>query len=134
MKPTFVAKRPFKFENIWLEVDGFFDFVKSIWHDSNVTSSSSFVLAKKLNSLKFKLKAWNREVVGQLDVLIERIKVFDAKEQIQALMRAEKFERLEIKKELLLVRTCCDTFWRKRAKQHWILEGDRNTKFFSQNG
>ena len=55
-RPTFVAKRPFKFENIWLEVDGFVDFVKSVWHDSNVNGSSSFVLAKKLNFLKSKLK------------------------------------------------------------------------------
>ena len=122
MKPTFVAKRPFKFENIWLEVDGFFDFVKSVWHDSNMLGSSSFLLAKKLNYLKFKLKAWNREVVGQLDtkldVLIERIKVFDAKEQMQALTRPEKFERLEVKKELSLVRKWRDTIWRQRAKQH----------------
>ena len=69
-----------------------------------------------------------------MDVSIERIKVFDAKEQMQALTRAEKFERLEVKKELSLVRKWRDTFWRQQAKQHWILEGDRNTKFFSQNG
>jgi len=26
---THVAKRPFKFDNVWLEVDGFSDFVKA---------------------------------------------------------------------------------------------------------
>ena len=43
---TFVAKRPFKFENFWLEVDGFVDFVQSVWLDFNVNGCSSFVLAK----------------------------------------------------------------------------------------
>ena len=33
-------------------------------------------------------------------------------------------------KELSLVRKWLDTFWRQWAKQQWILEGDRNTKFF----
>jgi len=72
-------------------VDGFSDFVNSVWDDSNVYGSSSFVLAKKLNFLKSKLKVWNREAFGHLDTkltaLVEKIKVFDAKEQLQSLTR-----------------------------------------------
>jgi len=87
-----------------------------------------------LNFLKSKLKVWNRDVFGhldtKLDALIEKIKVFNAKEQLQSLSRVEKFERLEVKRELSLVRKWLDTFWRQRAKEHWILKGDRNTKFF----
>jgi len=98
-----------------------------------VYGCSSFVLAKKLNFLKSKLKEWNRDVFGHLDTklgaLIDKIKVFDAKEQLQSLYWAERFERLEVKKEISLVRKWLDTFWRQRAKQQWILEGDRNTKF-----
>ena len=45
---THTAKRPFKFENIWLEVDDFCDFVKAVWDDFNSFGSSSFILAKKL--------------------------------------------------------------------------------------
>ena len=86
-----------------------------------MNGSLSFVLAKKLSFLKFKLKVWNRDV-GLLDsklgALIERIKVFDEKEQLHSLTRAEKFERLEVKKELSLVRKSWDTFWRQRANQH----------------
>ena len=59
---------------------------------------SSFVLAKKLNFLKSKLKEWNRVVFGHLNTklgaFIDKIKVFDAKEQLQSLVR------LEFKKEL----------------------------------
>ena len=78
MGPTFVAKWPCKFENIWLEVDGFSDFVKAAWDDSNMYNSSSFVLAKNLIFLKSKLKVWNRDSFGHLDTklgaLTEKIK------------------------------------------------------------
>ena len=63
---SYVAKRHFRFENIWLEVDGFSDFVKNVWDDCNISGSLSFVLAKKLNLLKSKLKVWNRDVSGHL--------------------------------------------------------------------
>ena len=89
MESPMVAERPFKFENVWLKVDGFSDFVKAVWDDFNVYGSSSFVLAKKLNFLKYKLKDLNRDVFRHLDTelgaLIDKIKVFDAKEQLQSL-------------------------------------------------
>jgi len=44
MGTTHVAKRSFKFENVWLEVDGFCDFVKDVWDSFNASSSLSFIL------------------------------------------------------------------------------------------
>jgi len=84
MGTTHAAKRPFEFENVWLEVDGCFDFVKAVWDDFNAFGSSSFVLAKKLN-FKSKLKEWNM-FFGHLDTklvaLVEKAMVLDAKEQL----------------------------------------------------
>jgi len=51
MGTTFIAKRPFKFENVQLKVEDFSDFVNAIWDDFNAYGSSSFVLAKKLTFL-----------------------------------------------------------------------------------
>ena len=89
-------------------MDGFSDFVKAVWDDSNISGSSSFVVAKKLNLLKYKLKVCNRDVFGHLDTklgdLIEKVKVLDAKEQLQSLSQAERFQRLKVKKEISLVR------------------------------
>jgi len=64
MGATYIAKRPFKFENVWLEVEGFSDFVEVVRDDFNAYGSSSFVLAKKLNFLKSKHKEWNRDVLA----------------------------------------------------------------------
>jgi len=93
-RTSYVAKCPFRFENVRLEVDGFSDFVKAVCNDCNISGSSSFVLAKKLNLLKSKLKFWNRDVFGHLETklgnLVDKVKVLDAKEQLQSLSHAER--------------------------------------------
>ena len=61
------GRRPFKFDNMWLEADGFDDLLKYVWDELNVIGPSSFILAKKLNFLKTKLKQWNREVFGHFE-------------------------------------------------------------------
>jgi len=93
-------------------------------------------LAKKLNFLNTNLKQWNREVFGHLELkmagLVDKVKLLDEKEQQQSLSWADRFERLRVKKELSMVRKSIDIFWRQRAKQQWIQDSDRNTKFFQQ--
>jgi len=64
--------------------------------------------------------------------LVDKVKLLDKKEQQQSLSWADRFERLGVKKELSTVRKSIDIFWRQRAKQQWIEDGDRNTKFFHQ--
>jgi len=52
---------------MWLEVEGFSDLVKLFWGELKVFGFPSFILAKKLNFLKLRLKEWNKEVFGYLD-------------------------------------------------------------------
>ena len=79
------GRRRFKFENMWLEADGFDDFDKSVWNELNVIGPSSFILTKKLNILKAKLKQWNRKVFGHLEFkmvsLVDKVKLLDENEQ-----------------------------------------------------
>ena len=80
-----MAKRHFKFEDVWLEVDGLLGLVKSFCEELNVSGSSSFIRAKNLRILKSKLKDWNRDVFGHLDTkmadLVDKVKRLDEKEQ-----------------------------------------------------
>ncbi|RVX10471.1 Transposon TX1 uncharacterized 149 kDa protein [Vitis vinifera] len=41
---------PFRFENMWLKLEGFKDLLKSWWEGDNFSGSSSFILAEKLKS------------------------------------------------------------------------------------
>ena len=57
---------PFKFENMWLEEEGFKDKMKT-WWGSKFTGTSSFNLDAKLRALKDILKNWNKEVFGLIE-------------------------------------------------------------------
>ena len=58
---------PFRFENMWLKVEGFSDLLKSWWEGDNFSGSSSFILVEKLKVLKAKLKEWNRDIFGKVE-------------------------------------------------------------------
>ena len=58
---------PFRFENMWLKVEGFIDLIRSWWREIEVKGTASFKLAAKMKGIKQKLKAWNREVFGNLE-------------------------------------------------------------------
>ena len=46
----------FRFENMWLKIEGFKDLLKTWWEQDSFSGSSSFILAEKLKVLKSKLK------------------------------------------------------------------------------
>ena len=58
---------PFRFENMWLKVEGFKDLFKAWWEGDNFNGSASFIMAEKLKVVKSKLKEWNRDVFGTVD-------------------------------------------------------------------
>ena len=79
----------FRFENIWLKVEGFKDLLKSWWEGDSFNGSSSFILAEKLKILKAKLKEWNKDIFGRVeyrkDLALEQVEFWDAKEKISGL-------------------------------------------------
>uniref|UniRef100_A0A7N2R375 Uncharacterized protein n=1 Tax=Quercus lobata TaxID=97700 RepID=A0A7N2R375_QUELO len=58
------GRSAFKFENMWLQAEGFVDRVQQWWVGYSFTGSPSYILAQKLKTLKADLKKWNREVFG----------------------------------------------------------------------
>ncbi|GFY82660.1 hypothetical protein Acr_02g0009000 [Actinidia rufa] len=58
---------PFRFENMWLQVEGFRDLVREWWEGYEVFGSALHRLAKKLRWLKEDLKRWNKEVFGRVE-------------------------------------------------------------------
>ncbi|RVW40207.1 hypothetical protein CK203_078389 [Vitis vinifera] len=58
---------PFRFENMWLKVDGFKELLRGWWQEAGGRGRASFRLATKLKVLKDKIKAWNRDVFGRLN-------------------------------------------------------------------
>ena len=52
---------PFRFENMWLKVEGFKDLLRSWWQGMSVSGRASYKLATKLKGIKQNLKVWNRD-------------------------------------------------------------------------
>ena len=50
------GKSPFRFENMWLKVEGFVDKVQLWWNSYHFVGPSSYVLACKLKALQGDLK------------------------------------------------------------------------------
>ena len=61
------GKSPFRFENMWLKTDGFKDRVHSWWNCYSFSSTPSFILAKKLKTLKEDIIQWNRSEFGIIE-------------------------------------------------------------------
>jgi hypothetical protein len=51
---------------MWLKSDGFVDLVQHWWESYDFHGRPSYVLTKKLKTLKVDLKKWNAEVFGDV--------------------------------------------------------------------
>ena len=57
------GKSAFKFENMWLKVEGFVDRVRQWWNGYHYVGNPSYILACKLKSLKDDLKQCNKVMI-----------------------------------------------------------------------
>ncbi|RVW77204.1 hypothetical protein CK203_043344 [Vitis vinifera] len=80
---------PFRFENMWLKVDGFKDLLRDWWQEGVRGGRASFRIAAKMKVMKEKIKAWNRDVFGRLEV-----------NKSSALQQIEFWDRVECDKGL----------------------------------
>lgn len=58
----------FKFENMWLQQEGFIDMVKGWWKNYMIDETPDFILIRKLRNLKKDISNLNKEVYGKLEV------------------------------------------------------------------
>ena len=80
---------PFRFENMWLEEEGFKDKMKIWWGSLKFTRTSCYILDAKLRALKNILKIWNKEefeiVETKKGEVLMQVEHWDEKEKYAAL-------------------------------------------------
>ena len=92
------GRSAFKFENMWLKEEGFVERARQWWNGYCFSGSPSFILARKLKSLKEDLKKWNLEEFGDLafrkKCLISELLGLDAREDLFGLSQEDQTRRI----------------------------------------
>ena len=114
---------------MWSSHEDYGDVVKAAWA-VKTTSSRAFNLQYKINNVKKTFSEWNRRVLGKVEREIkDKQKILqNLQNSVQTLMdvRNEKLLREDI--ENLMDRE--EIKWAQKARSNWIIQGNRNTKYF----
>ena len=128
------SRSAFKFENMWLQAEGFVDRVQQWWTGYSFMGSLSYILAQKLKVLKADLKKWNREVFGDLAFrkknLLTELMGLDAREESVGLSKEDQHRRIQLKGDIEHLASLEEISWRQKSRALFVKEGDNNTHFF----
>ncbi|KAL3625104.1 hypothetical protein CASFOL_031772 [Castilleja foliolosa] len=119
---------PFKFEEMWLEDNSCIDTVRKSWNIPSV-GSPPFKLVTKIKNAKQDLRIWNKENFGNFFKKANELKL-----KLDAMQYLDKTDsngilskKLQEELDSWLLRA--DIYWRQKAKEKWIKDGDANTRY-----
>jgi hypothetical protein len=123
----------FRFEEFWLDIDGFGELVASNWLNKGLYRNLAQDIVARFKNLRQAIKKWSRNL-SQLNKIITNCcyvtAVFDGLEDQRPLSIIENNFRAALKKHTLNLLEAQRKYWRKRANIRWAKLGDENTKFF----
>uniref|UniRef100_A0A803PA88 DUF4283 domain-containing protein n=1 Tax=Cannabis sativa TaxID=3483 RepID=A0A803PA88_CANSA len=118
----------FEIENTWLKEPLCSEIIKECWELGH-----SFSFSGKLSLCAEKLKVWGKEITGSLN---HRIKGY--KKELKNLQNKREIVLVqgyqEVKKKLFKALDQRESYWKQRAKQFWLREGDQNSNYFHKAG
>lgn len=116
--------RQFRFENAWISEEGCKQVVLQAWHEGSYTT-----LQDILNICALRLMEWGGEKFHNFGKQIGKAKkrLANLKGRRDSPAVAE-YNATHTNLRRLLNQE--EAYWKQRAKQFWLKEGDRNTKFF----
>ena len=128
------GSRPFKFENMWLKVDGFVAKVHQWWNSYQFQGFPSHILANKLKALKSDLRHWNAEEFGNVTVrknaLLAELNGLDVDLDSYIPSVEDRVRKEQVIAEVDHLILMEEISLRQKSRALWLKDWDKNSKFF----
>jgi hypothetical protein len=128
-----LARRRFRFEEFWMQLDGFHETVATAWsyvHDPDLFRR----LTLRLQATARALTSWSAKSVGGVKLKLaigrELILKFDAVQEDRVLSPHESWLHKQLKVAYLEFASLERAIARQRSRIAWLKDGDANTAFF----
>ncbi|XP_058783905.1 uncharacterized protein LOC131658652 [Vicia villosa] len=127
------AASSFKFLQTWASHQSCEDLISETWK-TRVVGCPMFILQRKLQILKARLKEWNKTTFGNVHDNVKSAE--ESLKQIQNRIvdegPSDSLDAIERNAQVLLDTALQreECFWKERARVKWQADGDRNTRYF----
>ncbi|KAK1315041.1 hypothetical protein QJS10_CPA06g00238 [Acorus calamus] len=127
------GRKPFRFERFWFEYPDLQELVVKVWRE-RINASPMGRIHQKLWRLQHNLRCWSNSRIGDLPK-----KVAEAHGSLDSLLQQDQDPSLlnvplghirAATNKLTALERQLEIFWAQRSHQKWIVEGDRNTRYF----
>ncbi|KAI0492152.1 hypothetical protein KFK09_026418 [Dendrobium nobile] len=128
------SKRIVRFEDVWAQNKASMAVVNKVWkrnYRGNAANILNCKMKKSLKALYYWSKAKMQNLLSLKKELLIQIENLQLKEANEGNLSIEESWILKSKVgELNSTLAQLNTWWKQRAKVKWMVEGDRNSKFF----
>ncbi|CAN0918247.1 LINE-1 retrotransposable element ORF2 protein [Linum grandiflorum] len=123
-------RKYFIYDQRWNELLEISDIVNRTWISSRVKGSYLFQLYKKLMTLRHNLVHRQSNGSSNSQTRISKLKQAISLERASPRRNWDSIRSLETELEIALRSE--EAFWKRKARNNWLLNGDRNTRYFQR--
>ena len=123
------SSRPWRFEQMWLEDLGCRNTVVRTW-DRNVGGSPMEMVVTKLEACQQSLTHWSKSSFCHVKREIAEKKKLLKVAECEAAKGRQVDRFIKLKSEVVDLLRLDEKIWQQRSKEHWMIFGDRNSKYF----